>query len=124
MEINNIIKLVNDNQILEGINDLVNVLYNERINEYINNKCETQDDRRVMFMFLIIYFYSYLSIPNELKDVVDIKEMLKIFLSDLMKNSEKRKRCLDMYEGFENTIKTIGFSASKLYNEKLKIEEN
>ena len=121
MEINKIVNLVNDDQILSGVNDLVDILYNERINDYINNKCETSDDRRVIFMFLIMYFYSYLSIPGELKDV-DMKEMLKIFLSDLIKNSDKRKKCLEMYEGFEDTIKTIGFSA-KLCNEKLKIDK-
>jgi len=122
MEINNIIKLVNDDQILPGVNDLVNILYNERINEYMNNKCETADDRRVMFMFLIMYFYSYLSIPRELKDIVNVKDMLKAFLSDLIKNGEKRKKCLEMYEGFEDIIKTVGFSESKLYNDRLKID--
>jgi len=118
MEINNIVKLVNDDQILPGVNDLVNILYNERINEYMNNKCETADDRRVMFMFLIMYFYSYLSIPRELKDIVNVKDMLRTFLSDLIKNSEKRKKCLKMYEGFEDIIKTVGFSES----DRLKID--
>ena len=122
MEIDTIVKLVNDDQILPGVNDLVNILYNERINDYMNSECKTADDRRVMFMFLIMYFYSYLSIPGELKSVVDVKEMLKIFLSDLIKNGDKRKKCLEMYEGLEDTIKTIGFSASKMYNEKLKID--
>jgi hypothetical protein len=124
MEIDTIVKLANDDQILPGINDLVNILYNERINDYMNSECKTADDRRVMFMFLIMYFYSYLSIPGELTSVVDVKEMLKIFLSDLIKNSDKRKKCLEMYDGFEDTIKTIGFSANKMYNDKKNKIEN
>ena len=35
MEINNIVKLVNDDQILPGVNDLVNILYNDELNECI-----------------------------------------------------------------------------------------
>lgn len=46
-----------------------------------------------------MYFYSYLSIPNEMKDKnCDIKMSLKMFLTDLIKNPEKREKCLEMYK--------------------------
>ena len=57
-----------------------------------------------------------------MKSGVDVKEMLKVFLSDLIRNGEKRKKCLEMYEGFENTIKMVDFS-DKLCDGKLKINE-
>lgn len=122
MEINSLVKVLNDDQILPGVNDLVDMLYNEKLNNYMNSKCDTMEDRRVMFMFLIMYFYSYLSIPESMKSGVDVKEMLKVFLSDLIRNGEKRKKCLEMYEGFENTIKMVDFS-DKLCDGKLKINE-
>jgi hypothetical protein len=102
-------ELVNDISILPGINDLVNVLYTEHLNEFLDKKNETSDDRRVLLMFLIMYFYSYLSIPTQIKSNVDVKQTLKAFLSDLIKDHTKRKICLDMYQSFENTVKIMGF---------------
>ena len=102
-------ELVNDITILPGINDLVNVLYTEHLNEFLDKKNETSDDRRVLLMFLIMYFYSYLSIPKRIKSNVDVKQTLKAFLSDLISDHTKRKACLDMYQSFEKTVKIMGF---------------
>lgn len=119
-------EFVNDVKILPGINDLVNVLYTEHLNEYLDKKNETPDDRRVLLMFLIMYFYSYLSVPKEVKNKVDIKQTLKAFLSDLISDHIKRKVCLDMYTTFESTVKMMGFKNVEIKdNKKLKeIEEN
>lgn len=114
-------ELVNDIKILPGINDLVNVLYTEHLNEFLDKKNETRDDRRVLLMFLIMYFYSYLSIPKEIKDNVDVKQTLKAFLSDLILDHTKRKACLDMYQSFENTVSLMGFkNVEENNNKKLK----
>jgi hypothetical protein len=82
--------LINDIEILPGINDLVNVLYNENLNKYLDDKLNegnshlNDDNRRVILMFIIMYFYSYLNIPQEVKETtLDI--LLKGFLSELIK---------------------------------------
>lgn len=119
-------KLVNDAKILPGINDLVNVLYTEHLNEFLDKKNETSEDRRVLLMFLIMYFYSFLSVPKEIKDHIDVKQTLKAFLSDLIIDHTKRKACLDMYQSFENTVSLMGLKNVEIKeNKKLKeIEEN
>jgi hypothetical protein len=117
-------ELVNDAQILPGINDLVNVLYTEHLNEYLDKKNETSDDRRVLLMFLIMYFYSYLSVPKEIKSNVDVKQTLKAFLSDLIKDHTKRKICLEMYKSFENTVSMMGFTVKYQENTVKEIKED
>lgn len=119
-------ELVNDITILPGINELINVLYTEHLNEFLDKKNETSDDRRVLLMFLIMYFYSYLSIPKQVKDKINVKQTLKAFLSDLIIDHTKRKACLDMYQSFESTVSLMGFKNVEIKdNKKLKeIEEN
>lgn len=105
----NIITLLHDDNILPGINELVDLLFNENINNFIDKKCESVDDRRTIFMFVMMYFYTYLSIPDNMKMNKDLKQNLKIFLSDMIHNKDKRLKCLEMYTMFENTIKSSSF---------------
>lgn len=101
-------KFENNKDIYPGIDDLVDVLYTDEINNLIDTKCQTSDDKRVFLMFLIMYFYNYLSIPDDIKGGdYDVKTSLKMFLTDLLKNPEKRTKCLEIYTSFENTIKLI-----------------
>lgn len=108
--------VVNDIHILPGINDLVNVIYNDHLNSLLDKKNESLDDRRVLLMFLIMYFYSYLSIPKDIKNHIDVKQTLKAFLSELIKDHKKRKVCLEMYQAFETTVKTIGINNININN--------
>lgn len=89
------------------IDELVNSLYTDEINNLIDTKCETTDDRRVFLMFLIMYFYTYLSIPRDVKEKFDIKHELKVFLTDLIRNPEKRSKCIELYKTFENSVKLL-----------------
>lgn len=115
-QLDQINELINDIQILPGINILVNILYTDKLNKFLD-KNQTNDDRRILLMFLIMYFYSYLSIPNEVKENnTDIKQNLKIFLSDLIADHTKRSRCLEMYRSFETTVNLMGF---KFINKKI-----
>lgn len=89
------------------IDELVNSLYKPELNNLIDTKCHTLDDKRVFLMFLIMYFYTYLSIPNEIKDKFDIKHELKVFLTDIIRNPEKRTKCIELYKTFENSVKSL-----------------
>lgn len=89
------------------IDELVNSLYTDKINNLINTNCETIDDRRVFLMFLIMYFYTYLSIPEDIKEQYDIKHELKTFLTDMIRNPEKRKKCIELYTTFEKSVKLL-----------------
>jgi hypothetical protein len=94
-------------EIYPMIDELVNSLYKEEINNLIDTKCETVDDRRVFLMFLMMYFYTYLSIPKDLKEQCDMKNELKVFLTDMIRNPEKRSKCIELYTTFENSIKLL-----------------
>lgn len=89
------------------IDELVNSLYKDDINNLIDTKCETVDDRRVFLMFLIIYFYTYLSVPKDVKEKYDMKHELKVFLTDMIKNPEKRAKCIELYTNFEKSVKLL-----------------
>jgi hypothetical protein len=89
------------------IDELVNSLYTTDINNnLIDTKCETVDDRRVFLMFLM-YFYTYLSIPKDVKEQFDMKNELKVFLTDMIRNPEKRSKCIELYTTFENSVKLL-----------------
>lgn len=94
-------------EIYPMINELVDVLYKDDINNLISTKCQTQSDKRVFLMFLIMYFYTYLTIPDEIKDNFNIKNELKLFLTDIIKNPNKRHQCIQLYSDFENSIKKL-----------------
>ena len=91
-----IVKL-KDNEILSGINELVDKLYNDNINEYIKDRNNT--DKRVIFMFIMMYFYTYIFSKEELT-----KNDIKVIISDLIKNKDKRLECLGIYKNVENMI--------------------
>lgn len=107
MDLKNFNNIINNNDVYPMIDELVNVLYKEDLNNLINIKCQTVDDKRVFLMFLMMYFYSYLSIPNETRHNYDIKNELKIFLSELIRNPDKRHKCIELYTTFENNIKYL-----------------
>jgi hypothetical protein len=111
------------------IDELVNSLYTDDINNLIHTKCKTIDDKRVFLMFLIMYFYTYLNIydlkhtPDNTKSLTDntthlfdntknildtnVKKELKLFLTDIIRNPNKRKLCLELYTSFEKSISLL-----------------
>jgi hypothetical protein len=89
------------------INELVDSLYTSEINCLIDSKCETIDDKRVFLMFIIIYFYTYLSVPKEMKDTFDMKQELKVFMTDVIRNPEKRIKMVELYRNFENSVQLL-----------------
>lgn len=102
----NISKFSKENpEIFPIIDDLVNSLYTDDINNLIHTKCKTIDDKRVFLMFLIMYFYTYLNVYDTSYDTSHKqKKDLKIFLTDIIRNPNKRKLCLELYTSFEKSI--------------------
>lgn len=94
-------------EIYPMINELVESLYTPEINHLIDSKCDTIDDKRVFLMFIIIYFYTYLSVPKEMKDTFDMKQELKVFMTDVIRNPEKRTKMVELYRNFENSVQLL-----------------
>lgn len=94
-------------EIYPMIDELVDSLYTTEINNLIDSKCETVDDKRVFLMFIIIYFYTYLSVPKDVKDTFNMKEELKVFMTDVIRNPEKRSKMVELYRNFENSVQLL-----------------
>jgi hypothetical protein len=125
------LELISDSEITKIIriypiiNELVDTLYIKSINTLINIKCETDDDRRVFLMFIIIYFYSYFCIPNGTLNDSEIKIKLKLFLNDLISDQNKRQSCINLYKLFEiNLKKNLQLENTKEIKEIKEIKNN
>jgi len=74
------------------IDDLVETLHNDTLNNLIDSKCITELDKKTFMIFVITYFYTYLNVDKDVS-----KEDIKIFLSELIRNPEKRRQCIELY---------------------------
>ena len=84
------------------IDDFVDCLYTDQLNDLVEKSCQTDIDKRTFMMFIMMYFSSYLSM-NDLGGR-DRKTVLKVFMSDLIMNSEKRQKCVELYRTFEQSV--------------------
>lgn len=74
------------------IDDLVETLHNDTLNNLIDAKCITELDKKTFMIFVITYFYTYLNVGKDVS-----KEDIKIFLSELIRNPDKRRQCIELY---------------------------
>jgi hypothetical protein len=74
------------------IDELVDILHNDTLNHLIDSKCTTELDKKTFMIFVITYFYTYLNIGKDVS-----KEDIKIFLTELIRNPEKRRQCIELY---------------------------
>lgn len=91
------------------MDDLVECLYTDELIALIETTCREDLDKRTFLMFVMMYFFTYLNTcalpPGGTEGPrADRKQLLKEFMSDLIMNSEKRKRCVDMYVSFEQSV--------------------
>lgn len=75
------------------IDDLVETLHNDTLNNLIDSKCVTNLDKKTFMIFVIMYFYTYLNVGKDTS-----KEDIKLFLSELIRNPEKRRQCIELYQ--------------------------
>ena len=89
------------------VEELVDILYTTELNDLIDARCETEEDKKVFIMFILTYFYTFLSIPTDIKKTDELKSELKLFITDLIRNPEKRYNIIQLYKTFENSIKYL-----------------
>ena len=78
------------------INDLVDTFYTEKLNLLVQQSIEQEQDKSVFMMFVMMYFGIHLKLKSE--NDQDKKDQIKLLLNDLIKNPEKRKYCIEMFE--------------------------
>lgn len=96
--------LTNKNTVYPMIDELVDILYNDDLNNLMDTKCTTDLDKKTFMMFILMYFYTYINIHK----TETSKDDIKIFLSDLIKNPDKRKQVIELYSTvISNSIKFL-----------------
>ena len=78
------------------INHLVDFLYTDELNDLISQSVHSDIDKRSFMMYIIMYFYVRMNIPNTTS-----KDEIKYFLTDIIKNPEKRQKCIELYKQYE-----------------------
>jgi hypothetical protein len=84
------------NNVCPGIDKLVNVLYTDEINEYIEEICKDELDKKTFIMFVIMYFYAYFNVEG--------KNNIKLVLSNIMRDPDKRSKCVQCFVLFQKSL--------------------
>jgi hypothetical protein len=104
MDNTEVTKFKDTKKILPFVDNLVDALHTPEINELIAEHCVTIDDKRVFLMFIITYFYSFMSVREGESGQ---KTNMKRFLTDIITDPAKRLKCLELYTLFEDENKKI-----------------
>ena len=91
------------------IDELVDSLYTEQINDIINSE-NVQIDKRTFLMFITMYFVTRLNTDFN-------RESIKYFLNDIINSPDKRRKCIELFIVFENSINTTINGIGKIKNE-------
>ena len=105
------------NQVKESypfIDELVDTFYNKHCNELIEHAIESDSDKHIFMMFIMMYFGIHLSV--EMDNTEDKKQYIKDIMNDMIKNTDKRKQLLLF---IQNKLKDM-FTIKKLDNNLLK----
>lgn len=90
------VKNVVKTEIYPFINEMVDTFYTKECNNLIGKAIETDSDKSTFMMFVMMYFGIHLKLETEDDDVK--KSQIKMLLSDLIKDHEKRKFCIEMFQ--------------------------
>ena len=113
------VKNMVENKIYPFIDEMVDVFYTENCNSMIKQAIETESDKKTFLMFVMMYFGIHLKLENENDETK--KHQIKILLTDYIRDPEKRRCCIEMFETkFNNSF----LQSSSKDNKKLLIKDN
>ena len=85
------------------INEMVDTFYTEDCNSMIERAIDNDSDKSVFLMFIMMYFGIHLKLEKENDDFK--KNKIKLLMTDLIRDPEKRKYCIEMFESkFHSTF--------------------
>lgn len=84
------------------INELVDALYTDELNNIIDSD-NVRFDKKTFLMFIIMYFVTRLYTSHEEFS----KDDIKLFLTNIIRNPEKRRRCIEIFLMFEKNLNEI-----------------
>lgn len=96
------------------VNEMVETLYNEQCNSLIDKSIENEQDKSTFMMFIIMYFGIHLKL--ETKDDDTKKTQIKMLLTELIRDPEKRRYCIEL---FQSKFNNLFLESSSESNKKL-----
>ena len=78
------------------IDEMVEVFYTDNCNNMIENVVTTNSDKSIFLMFVMMYFGIHLKLEQENDDTK--KKQIKLMLSDIIRDHDKRRLCIEMFE--------------------------
>lgn len=103
-------QIIESVKIPPGINNLVDVLYNEH---FVNNLTyKTMDEHRTMMMLILMFYMTVFNSKNKQKWYI------KLVLVKLLKDPNNRQKCIELYKTFESS-----YNIKSIQNTKYKIQK-
>lgn len=85
------------------IDEMVDTFYNDQSNALIERAIESNQDKSIFMMYVMMYFGIHLKLEKENDEVK--KEQIKVLMTDLIRDPEKRKFCIEIFESrFHNAF--------------------
>jgi hypothetical protein len=98
-------KIVKKSNVYEFVETLVDSLYTKEINDIIESD-NVQVDKKTFLMFIAMYFSTRLLTSMT-------KDSIAIFLSDIIRDPVKRRKCIEIFNSFEKVLLEIEFKDTK-----------
>lgn len=105
------------NEIYPFINEMVDTFYTKECNELIEKAIESDTDKSTFMMFVMMYFGIHLKLETQDNDVK--KSQIKMLLTDLIKDHDKRKFCIEMFQTKFQSMFLESSASSKTNNNLL-----
>lgn len=107
------------------IDEIVDTLYTEHLNTLMDKSIETESDKSVFLMFVMMYFCIHLKLKHpddDTKDNTDDhvkREQIKVILSEVIRDSDKRRLCINMFQSkFQDLFISNGTGSKRLLKNK------
>ena len=105
-------------EIYPFINEMVDSFYTKECNELIEKAIESDSDKSIFMMYIMMYFGIHLKLENENDETK--KHQIKLLLTDLIKDHDKRKYCIEM---FQNKFQNVFLESSSKENKNLFVKD-
>jgi hypothetical protein len=106
------------------IDEMVDTFYNDQSNSLIERAIESNEDKSIFMMYVMMYFGIHLKLEKENDQLK--KQQIKLLMTDLIRDPEKRKYCIEMFEArFHNAFveSSSGSNKNLLLNNKKNIKD-
>lgn len=105
-------------QIYPFINEMVDSFYTKECNELIDKAIQSETDKSIFMMYIMMYFGIHLKLETE--DNQTKKQQIKLLLTDLIRDHDKRKFCIEM---FQNKFQNVFVESSSKDNKNLLVKD-